>query len=163
MTGQEVTKRLLVKRLADTAQYYRCSVIATLKLFAPKWKPCILSYLADRPMRYNDLFRIIANISRKTLSAHLKNLERDGLINRVQYDEKRQHVEYSLTEKGKSLMPIIESLQDWGMANLENVLSIKEMIAVQSESENSSPLPTRRGETQRRNGAKEIQPTTPTL
>ena len=93
MPNQEVTKRLLVKRSADAARYYRCSVIATLKLFAPKWKSCILSYLDDSPMRYNDLFRIIPNISRKTMSAHLKELHSDGLIKRVQFDEKKQHVE----------------------------------------------------------------------
>jgi DNA-binding HxlR family transcriptional regulator len=91
-------------------------------------------------MRYNDLFRIIPNISRKTLSAHLKELEHDGLINRIQFDEKKQHVEYSLTKKGKSIMPIIESLQDWGLANLENVLSIKEMIAVQTVTDTRMPI-----------------------
>ena len=50
---QEVTKRLLVKRSADTQLNLQCSVIATLRLFAAKWKPCILCYLGERLMRYN--------------------------------------------------------------------------------------------------------------
>jgi len=127
---QEVTKRLLVKRSAHPGMNYRCSVIATLKLFATKWKPCIICYLAEKPMRYNELYRIIPNISRKVLSEHLKELEADAIIIRVQYDDKLQHVEYSLSEKGRSLMPIMDQLQNWGLNNLNNVLSIREMLAV---------------------------------
>jgi DNA-binding HxlR family transcriptional regulator len=85
---QEVTKRLLVKRSANINMNYRCSVIASLRLFATKWKPCIICYLAERPMRYNDLYRIIPNISRKVLSEHLKELEFDKIVVRKQYDEK---------------------------------------------------------------------------
>ncbi len=128
MMRQEVTKRLLVKRSANTNMNDQCSVIATLRLFATKWKPCIICYLSERPMRYNELYRIIPNISRKILSEHLKELERDALICRIQYDYKRQKVEYSLTEKGKSLLPILEQLQDWGLQNIKNVLSIQQML-----------------------------------
>ena len=79
-------------------------------------------------MRYNDLHRIIPNISRKILSEHLRELERDNVIIRVQHDHKLQKVEYTLSDRGKSLLPLLEQLQDWGMANLEDVLSIKEML-----------------------------------
>jgi DNA-binding HxlR family transcriptional regulator len=127
---QEVTKRLLVKRSGDMNRHQQCSVIATLKLFATRWKPCILCYLSEKPMRYNELFRIIPNISRKMLSAHLKEMENDKLIIRSQYDEKLQKVEYALSEKGRSLMPILYQLEDWGMNRLENVLSIKEMVDI---------------------------------
>lgn len=127
---QEVTKRLLVKRTEPSDTNYRCSVIATLRLFAAKWKPCILCYLAERPMRYNELYRIIPNISRKILSDHLKELETDALIVRVQYDEKLQRVEYNLSDRGRSLMPILEQLQHWGLSNINNVLSIREMLDV---------------------------------
>lgn len=106
----------------------RCSVIATLRLFATKWKPCILCYLAAQPMRYNELYRIIPTISRKMLSAHLKELEKDNLIQRTQFDDKLQRVEYCLTDKGRSLLPILDELQDWGLEHLENVLSIREML-----------------------------------
>ena len=128
MVKQEVTKRLLVKKSSTNILNYQCSVIATLKLFATKWKPCILCYLAEKQMRYNELFRIIPNISRKILSEHLKELETDRLIVRVQYDDKLQRVEYSLSEKGKSLLPVLDQLKNWGLSNIKNVMSIPEML-----------------------------------
>jgi DNA-binding HxlR family transcriptional regulator len=63
------------------------------------------------------------------LSEHLKELEANALIVRVQYDDKLQRVEYKLSEKGKSLLPILDQLQDWGLSNLTDVLSIREMLA----------------------------------
>jgi DNA-binding HxlR family transcriptional regulator len=130
MVSQEVTKRLPVRKSVTPDLNHSCSVIATLKLFATKWKPCIICYLAARPMRYNELFNIIPNISRKMLSEHLKEMEASDLIIRIQYDEKLQKVEYRLSEKGRSLLPILEHLQDWGMENLKGVLSIREMVSV---------------------------------
>jgi DNA-binding HxlR family transcriptional regulator len=130
MVKQQVTKRLLVKKIIPTKANYQCAVIATLKLFATKWKPCIICYLAQQPMRYNDLFRIIPNISRKVLSEHLKELEADAVITRLQYDTKLQRVEYSLSPKGQSLLPILNQLQDWGLSNIKTVLSIQQMLAV---------------------------------
>jgi DNA-binding HxlR family transcriptional regulator len=114
---QEVTKRLPV-----------CSVIATLKVFSTKWKPCILCYLSEKPMRYNQLHRIIPNISRRMLSEHLRQLEKDQLITRTSFDRKNQHVEYSLTERGRSLMPLLEEIQNWGLQHLNGVASIREML-----------------------------------
>lgn len=130
MTKQVVTKRLPVKRREPEGRLYKCSVIASLKMFATKWKPCILCYLAQKPMRYNTLYRIIPNISRKMLSEHLDELQSDGLIERIQYDAKLQRVEYNLTAKGQSLLPILYQLQDWGMENIDDVLTIQEMVDV---------------------------------
>jgi DNA-binding HxlR family transcriptional regulator len=127
---QQVTKRLPAKKTTSTIPLNQCSVIATLKLFATKWKPCIICYLAKKPMRYNDLYRIIPNISRKMLSEHLKELENDELIVRCQCDKKKQRVEYGLSQKGASLLQVIEHLQDWGLTNIKNVLSIQEMVAI---------------------------------
>ena len=127
--GQEVTKRLLVKRSGNTELIYQCSVIAAIKAFGTKWKPCILCYLAEKPMRYNELYRIIPNISKKILSQHLDELEADELVIRMQYDDKLQKVEYSLSEKGKSLLPFLEQLQNWGMENIKGVLTIQEMLS----------------------------------
>lgn len=130
MTKQVVTKRLPVKRREPEGRLYKCSVIATLKMFSTKWKPCILCYLAQKSMRYNTLYRIIPNISRKMLSEHLDELQNDGLIERIQYDAKLQRVEYNLTAKGQSLLPILYQLQDWGMENIDDVLTIQEMVDV---------------------------------
>lgn len=128
--NQEVTKRLPVKNFTNPQTIYQCAVIATLKLFATKWKPCILCYLMEKPMRYNELHRIIPNISRKMLSSHLNELETDSLIVRTQYDDKLQRVEYCLSARGKSLMPIITQLENWGLNNLEDVRSIQQMLAI---------------------------------
>lgn len=125
---QEVTKRLPVRETTVSADNYSCSVIATLKLFATKWKPCIICYLSLKNMRYNELHRIISNISRKMLSEHLKELERDDIVIRTQFDRKAQHVEYRLSDKGKLLLPVLISLQDWGLRHLPNVRSIEEML-----------------------------------
>ena len=137
---QEVTKKLLVQSPIGMAapgdpagtpvvpDLARCSVIATLKLFATKWKPCILCYLSARSMRYNELHRAIPNISRKMLSEHLRELERDRLIVRQQHDPKNQRVEYMLSDLGRSLLGILTQLQDWGMENLTGVASIGDML-----------------------------------
>jgi len=125
---QEVTKRLPMKKRSVNLTDHKCSVITTLRIFAAKWKPCILCYLGEQPMRYNELYRMVPNISRKMLSGHLKEMESDGLIVRKQFDPKKQHVEYLLSEKGVSLLHILEDIQDWGLHNLPGVLSIREMI-----------------------------------
>jgi DNA-binding HxlR family transcriptional regulator len=62
------------------------------------------------------------------LSEHLKELQINALIARVQYDDKLQRVEYSLSEKGKSLLPVLEQLQNWGLSNIKGVVSIREML-----------------------------------
>lgn len=118
---QGVTKRLPVLG--------RCSVIAALKVFATKWKPCILCYLSQGPLRYTEMLRLIPNISRRMLSEHLRQLEKDRLIARKSLHRKDLHVEYSLTETGRSLMPLLEEIQDWGLQHIEGVLSIREMLA----------------------------------
>lgn len=124
ISKQEVTKTLP----ATEYSYYRCSVIASLKLFATKWKPCIIAFLATRPMRYNELFRAIPNISRKMLSQHLDEMEKDMLIERIVYDRKLQKVEYRLSEKGESLMPLMEHLQDWGLKHIPGCWSMHDTI-----------------------------------
>src|SRR3984957_8431646 len=128
MTRQEVTKRLPAEKRMMPDQNGRCAVIATLKLFATKWKPCILCYLSASPLRYNQLYRAIPNISRKMLSEQLDELESDGLITRTAHDSKGQHVDYSLSPKGCSMLGLLHAIQDWGMANLPGVLTINEMV-----------------------------------
>ena len=127
---QVVTKRLPVKKSTSNIPLPQCSVIATLKLFATKWKPCIICYLSNKPLRYNELYRIIPNVSRKMLSEHLKEMEADAIIVRRVYDKKMQRVEYSLSPKGISLLPLLEQLQNWGLSNIKNVLSIQKMLTV---------------------------------
>jgi DNA-binding HxlR family transcriptional regulator len=125
---QVVTKRLPGEKCNGIPHKY-CAVIGTLKLFASKWKPCIICNLMEKPMRYNELYRTIANISRKMLSEHLHELISDQLIIRVPYDRKMQRVEYSITEKGRSLLTVFHELEKWGLSHIQGSSSIQEMIA----------------------------------
>lgn len=87
----------------------------TLSLISGKWKLPILYWLVEhQTIRYNELQRLLGSISYKTLSVQLKELEADGLINRVEYPQIPPKVEYSLSDKGKSLYPIMEAMCNWG-------------------------------------------------
>jgi len=107
----------------------KCAVIETLRLISAKWKPCILCQLRRSNKRYGMLLRIIPNISRKMLTQHLKELESDGLISRRVYASVPPKVEYAMTKKGDSLWPVFQTLEFWGLSNLEEVNSIEEMIS----------------------------------
>lgn len=87
----------------------------TLSLINGKYKMTILYTLMEfKTVRFNEMKRYINAVSDKTLSATLKELERDGLINRMEYPQIPPKVEYSLTETGSSLIPILDSMCEWG-------------------------------------------------
>lgn len=91
----------------------------TLSHFSGKWKITILYWLSHYPcLRYNKLKREIKGISHKMLTQQLKELEQDGIILRYEYDESPPRVEYTLTAKGKSLMPILHDMCKWGHENM---------------------------------------------
>ena len=90
----------------------------TLSLIAGKYKPIILYCLMEyEPVRFNEMQRYLGRVSDKTLSQTLKELERDGLIHRKMYPEIPPRVEYTLTDRGRSLMRVLDQLCDWGIAN----------------------------------------------
>ena len=90
----------------------------TLSLIAGKYKPIILYCLMEyEPVRFNEMRRYLGSVSDKTLSQTLKELERDGLIHREMYPEIPPKVEYSLTERGRSLMAVLDQLCVWGEQN----------------------------------------------
>ena len=76
--------------------------------------PC---HLSDEPVRFNDMRRYLKKVADKTLSQKLKELESDGLIKRYVYDQMPPKVEYSLTERGHSLVQVLDKLCDWGNEN----------------------------------------------
>ena len=87
----------------------------TLSIINGKWKLLIIFYLSKyETIRYNELQRMIGKITYKTLSSTLKEMESDGLIHREEYPQIPPKVEYSITEKGKSLWPIIQGMCKWG-------------------------------------------------
>ena len=92
----------------------------TLALISGRYKMVILYYLVEfEVVRYNELKRAVKKISHKMLSQTLKELQSDGLIHREEYQQVPPKVEYSLTEMGKSLMPIINSMCYWGDDHLK--------------------------------------------
>lgn len=93
----------------------------TLSLINGKYKLIIIYWLAHHKdvMRYNELKRCLGNISHKTLSSTLKEMEADGLIIRNEYPQIPPKVEYSLSDKGKSLIPILVSMCEWGREHKE--------------------------------------------
>ncbi len=94
---------------------YHCSMELTLELIGGKWKPLIIWYLAENTMRFSELKRALPNITQKMLTQQLRGLEKSGLVYRHIYTEIPPKVEYSLTSAGKSLLPILESLRQWGV------------------------------------------------
>ena len=96
-------------RLEDTGFNY------TMSLIQGKYKMFILYAMEDyKVVRFNELKKYIGTISYKTLSVTLKELEADRLVHREEYPQIPPKVEYSLTERGKSLIPILDSMCDWG-------------------------------------------------
>ncbi|KEQ22549.1 winged helix-turn-helix transcriptional regulator [Paenibacillus tyrfis] len=101
-----------VKHIQDTPFGYTMSVIGG------KWKMVIIYLLAEnQPVRFNDLKRQIGAITFKILSSQLKELEADGLVKRKEYPQVPPKVEYSLTDKAETLLPVLEALCEWGVKN----------------------------------------------
>ena len=93
-----------------------CPVATTVALIGSKWKLLIIRNLLARPWRFNELKKDLEGISQKVLTDSLRSMEADGIITRTVYPEVPPRVEYALTELGKSLKPILESMQAWGEA-----------------------------------------------
>lgn len=91
-----------------------CPVETTLMLIGDKWKVLILRDLMPGTKRFGELKRSIGSISQKVLTAQLRDMEKKGLVNRKVYAEVPPRVEYSLTELGKSLQPILDAMRIWG-------------------------------------------------
>lgn len=91
-----------------------CPVETTLMLIGDKWKVLILRDLLPGTKRFSELKKSIGTVSQKVLTAQLRDMERNGLVNRKVYPEVPPRVEYSLTELGRSLKPILDAMWDWG-------------------------------------------------
>ena len=97
-----------------TEKEYCCPVGAAISEIGGKWKPLILWALKDGKLRFNEINKTIPAITQRMLTKQLRELEKDNLVNRKVYPEVPPKVEYSLTEKGESVTPILEALCDWG-------------------------------------------------
>lgn len=91
-----------------------CPVETTLMLIGDKWKVLILRDLMPGTKRFGELKKSIGSVSQKVLTAQLRTMENSGLLTRTVYPEVPPRVEYTLTELGQSLKPILDSMQSWG-------------------------------------------------
>ena len=91
-----------------------CPVETTLTLISSKWKVLIVRDLLAGTKRFGELQRSVGNVSQKVLTAQLREMEEDGLVDRTVYPEVPPRVEYTLTELGRSLEPVLSALWNWG-------------------------------------------------
>lgn len=98
----------------NSSDAYRCTVAVTLEIIGGKWKALILWHLSFKTLRFSQLQRRLPKITQKMLTQQLRELEGDGLIHRRVYAEVPPRVEYSLTELGGSVVPILEQMCQWG-------------------------------------------------
>ena len=92
----------------------KCSVETTLGVIGGKWKGVIIYYLLSGTKRFNELRRIYPQVTHHTLTLQLRDLEKEGIIERKSYNQVPPKVEYSLTEFGKTLEPLILLMKEWG-------------------------------------------------
>ncbi|WCN36852.1 winged helix-turn-helix transcriptional regulator [Aneurinibacillus uraniidurans] len=98
----------------DEHDHPKCPIEKTMNIIGGKWTFIILRDLFYGPRRFGELQRSLKGISPRTLSMRLKELENEEIISRAIYSEIPPHVEYSLTEKGKTLRPIFDAMKEWG-------------------------------------------------
>lgn len=92
-----------------------CPVETTLTLISDKWKILIIRDLLDGTKRFGELKKSVSGISQKVLTSNLRNMEESGLLTRVVYAQIPPKVEYTLTDLGLSLKPVIDKMADWGL------------------------------------------------
>lgn len=97
-----------------------------LSRIGDKWSMLVISYLGEKPMRFNELRRDIGNISQKMLTSTLRNLERDGLVLRTVTPTSPPRVDYELTPLGRDLLVPVQGLAEWTIKNIERILTSRE-------------------------------------
>jgi DNA-binding HxlR family transcriptional regulator len=110
-----------------------CPIEATLDIVGGKWKILILFYLMRGTVRFGEFQRLIPKITQRMLTLQLRELEEDGVIHREVYRQVPPKVEYSLTEFGKSLEPLLLLMRDWGATSKERRASKTPAVSPETE------------------------------
>ena len=98
------------------AKVVGCPVETTLRVIGGRWKVLIIHFLINHTLRFGELTRSLGSISARTLSKQLRELEADGVVDRKDFGEIPPKVEYSLTPLGKTLEPVLRSMEAWGVS-----------------------------------------------
>ena len=105
---------------------YSWPIEATLDVIGGKWKPLVMYQLKEGTLRFNQIAaKVTPRITQRMLTKELRELERDGLVTRKVYPQIPPKVEYSITERGQSLMPILDQLCDWGSVHMNDDIEFK--------------------------------------
>ena len=110
---------MVLMRNPRNGKEYHCSVEAAIDIIGGKWKPVILWHLRDGSLRFHELRKQLPNITQGMLTRQLRELEQDSAISRAVFPEVPPRVEYSLTPFGETVIPILDSLCEWGNTFLE--------------------------------------------
>ncbi|WP_130734053.1 helix-turn-helix domain-containing protein [Flavobacterium sp. J27] len=110
-----------------------CSMVHAMNIIGSKWKPILLYLCANGSIRFGKLLFFLPDISKKVLTDQLRELEEDGLLIRKKFPEIPPRVEYSLSEKGKSFLPVLKHLSDWTIQNYPDIAFKKCQIILENE------------------------------
>jgi DNA-binding HxlR family transcriptional regulator len=91
-----------------------CPVARTMEVIGGRWKPTILYHVRDRPRRFNELRRLMPEITQRVLTLQLRALEAEGVVVRTDHDETPPRVDYALSAYGRTLAPILDAMEAWG-------------------------------------------------
>ncbi|MDM5337206.1 helix-turn-helix domain-containing protein [Fictibacillus enclensis] len=113
----------------------QCQVVVALDMIVGKWKPIIIQHLLNGDvLRFNELRRLMPDITQRMLTLHLRELEEQDIVQRKVYPQIPPKVEYSITEYGKSLETVMDAMHQWGAAHVEH-MEMKKKEEVLSEKE----------------------------
>jgi DNA-binding HxlR family transcriptional regulator len=119
--NRRISGNYMVTKQTNCNETTGCPITATMEVIGGKWKPVILYNLTFGTRRFGEISARIPNISRKVLTQQLKELEKDGLVTRRQFKEIPPRVEYSLTDKSRSLKAVFNEIAEWGINNLSDI------------------------------------------
>ncbi|MCM1036818.1 MAG: helix-turn-helix transcriptional regulator [Bacteroides sp.] len=110
--------------MAKKLDYEYCKAAPMLEWLGNKWALVVLVKISERePVRFNELYRNIPSVSEKVLSQVLRQLTADGIVERRLYPDVPPRVEYSVTDMGRSLLPRVQALIDWGRDNFDRIMA----------------------------------------
>ena len=102
-----------------------CRIEPLVAAISGRWKLLVIYWLAQGPSRFNQLQRSLGSITHRTLARQLSELQEAGFVSRKDYKTIPPHVEYSLTPLGESLMPLLQSMHEWALANADKLPAVK--------------------------------------